>query len=118
MILISDQGSNFSQLASDLRVSANNPFFFVDNSKVFYMFDPRHLIKSVRNNLMRYNIFYEDKVASWGPIECFYNSDKTKPLRMAPKLTNSHVHPTNVERMRVKFATQVIIETVATGIST
>jgi hypothetical protein len=46
-------------------------------------------MKSVRNNLLKYDIFFNDnKKASWTYIEAFYASDKSKPLRLAPKLTN------------------------------
>lgn len=38
-------------------------------------------------------------------------------MRAAPKLTNSHIHPTNFEKMKVKFATQVLSGTVASGMN-
>jgi hypothetical protein len=76
-------------------------------------------MKSVRNNLLKYDIFFNDeKKASWKYIEAFYASDKSKPLRLAPKLTNIHIHPNNFQKMRVKYATQVFSESVAVGLST
>jgi hypothetical protein len=46
-------------------------------------------MKSVRNNLLKYDIFFNgNKKASWTYIEAFYASDKSKPLQLAPKLTN------------------------------
>jgi hypothetical protein len=76
-------------------------------------------MKSVRNNLLKYDIFFNDnKKASMKYIEAFYESDKSKPLRMAPKLTNIHIHPNNFQKMRVKYATQVFSESVAIGLLT
>lgn len=49
---VTDQGPNFVKFSKDVGVSAEKPFFEVNNSKIFYMFDPPHLIKSVRNNLI------------------------------------------------------------------
>jgi hypothetical protein len=38
--------------------------------------------------------------------------------RMAPKLCKSHVEPTQFERMRVKYATQVLSATIAAALET
>lgn len=38
--------------------------------------------------------------------------------RLAPKLTDSHIYPTNFNKMRVKLATQVLSRTVASGMHT
>jgi hypothetical protein len=51
------------------------------------------------------NVFkWDDRCTSWNYIEEFYSKDQN---RIAPKLTKSHIQPTNFEEMRVKFATQV-----------
>lgn len=48
----SDQGSNFYGLVkSCFKLTFKQPYFFVDDSPIFYLFDVPHLLKSTRNNL-------------------------------------------------------------------
>lgn len=50
----------------------------------------------------------------WSDIVQLYIEDKQRPgLRMLPKLTSSHVNPNHWERMRVRYATQVLSASVA-----
>lgn len=116
--IISDQGSNFVELAKNLNVYVDKPYFVLNENKIFYIFDASHLLKSVRNNLLKYKICFNTGKASWKDITEFYDSDKIKSLRLAPKLTNTHINPNGFEKMRVKYAVQVLSESVAVGIST
>ena len=43
--VVSDQGSNFIQLSNSFGVSPLKPYFFIENLKVFYIFDVPHLFK-------------------------------------------------------------------------
>jgi hypothetical protein len=62
------------------------------------------------------NVFkWNDRCTSWKYIEEFYSKDQLLKNRIAPKLTKSHLQPTNFEKMRVKFATQVLSASVAAG---
>lgn len=82
------------------------------------MFDTTHLIKTVRNNLRKHNFLKENgNEISWKYIEDFYNHDKKYSLRAAPKLTDSHIFTNNFEKMKVKFASQVFSQTVASGLN-
>ncbi|XP_030764863.1 uncharacterized protein LOC115889088 [Sitophilus oryzae] len=49
--IASDMGSNFVQLSNILGVTCDNPEFELGGKKLFYFFDPCHLIKATRNNL-------------------------------------------------------------------
>ncbi|CAH1382988.1 unnamed protein product, partial [Tenebrio molitor] len=42
-----------------------------------------------------------------------YNNDKMYDKRGVPKLTDSHISPHNFEKMKVKYAAQVLSATVA-----
>jgi hypothetical protein len=65
------------------------------------------------------NVFkWNDRCTSWKYIEEFYSKDQLLKNRIAPKLTKSHLQPTNFEKMRVKFATQVLSASVAAGLET
>ena len=54
-IVICDQGTNNMAVLPKLGVSERNPFFMHEGQKVLVMMDPPHLIKSVRNNLKKYD---------------------------------------------------------------
>ena len=51
-VLICDQGSsNRSFLETNEHVNSTQPYFYVNNQKISVMYDPPHLLKSIRNNL-------------------------------------------------------------------
>ena len=118
VFVISDMGSNFQSLANHLNITPENPWFIHNNQKYFVMFDPPHLLKCVRNNLMKYPFKFGMYTASWKDIEKFYNNDNTLTIRTAPKLTEKHLHPNGFSKMKVKYATQVFSHTVAAAICT
>ena len=99
-------------------ITPEHPWFIHNDKKYFVMFDPPHLIKSVRNNLMKYSFRFGQHVATWKDIEDLYMKDSALPIRSAPKLTEKHIHPTNFNKMRVKLATQVLSHTVAASLCT
>jgi hypothetical protein len=112
-VVISDMGSNNIQLTKLLNITPGQPYFFVNEQKIIYMFDTPHLIKTVRNNLKKHNFVDQTgQTISWNHIENFYKHDKNYPVRAAPKLTNSHIFPNNFEKMKVKFASQVFSQSV------
>ena len=55
-------------------------------------------------------------MASWQDIEALYQMDTKNPIRCCPKLTRRRISPNNFERMKVKFATKVLIHTVSAGL--
>ncbi|KAI5644640.1 transposase protein domain-containing protein [Phthorimaea operculella] len=121
----SDQGSNFLNLANNKSVTPDQPYFFINGKKIYYIFDVPHLTKSLRNNLMKYDFVYKNtesddsaSVASWNDIKQLYDIEKGKSYKMAYRLTESHVNPNNFEKMRVKYATQVLSRSVAVAICT
>ena len=119
MVVISDQGTNFQQLVSQLKVSVQEPYFEHGGRRIFYMFDTPHLLKSVRNNLQKYSIEYDDcKTAQWHHIAAFFQIDQQQRFRLAPKLTHKHIELPAFSKMKVKFATAVLSRTVAAGLET
>ena len=101
--VLSDMGSNFHSLALYLNITPEHPWFIHNDKKYFVMFDPPHLIKSLRNNLMKYSFRFGQHVATWKDIEDLYMKDSL---------------PTNFNKMRVKLATQVLSHTVAASLCT
>ena len=49
------------------------------------MHDAPNLLKSVRNNLPKYNIKSNDKLYKWAHIKEFFEKDNLLSIRIAPK---------------------------------
>ncbi len=116
VVVLSDLGSNFQSLAHHLGITPERPWFMRKQKKYYLMFDPPHLIKCIRNNLMKYTFKFGQYTATWQDIVNFYNKDKELPIRAAPKLTDKHIRPNNFAKMKVKYATQILSHTVAASI--
>ena len=63
-----------------------------------------------------YSPQFDNYIANWKDIEEFYAKDVPLPIKSAPKLTEKHLHPNNFQKMKVKYATQVISHSVAASI--
>ncbi|KAJ6648165.1 DNA transposase THAP9 [Pseudolycoriella hygida] len=108
--------------------------YTVRDATICHYFDPPHLIKSVRNNMMVKNLnhtvsFNEAKFrpngvlawnkknkqhrsASWSDLRDFYRFNNTGAFfNLIPKITDEHLDPTR-HKMKVKIATQVFSGTV------
>lgn len=116
--LITDMGSNFLQLSRELGISNQNSIFVVNAQNILYIFDTPHLIKATRNNLLKYNLKFNDQFASWFYIVQFYLKDTKQGIKAAPKLSPIHIEPNNFSRMKVKYAVQVLSNHVAAGMCT
>jgi len=91
-VVVTDQGSNFQQLCHQLNVSVAHPYFEHSGKQYFYMFNPPHLLKSVRNNLQSYKFYFDNgKMVSWTKIANFYKIDEQQNFRLALKLTKKHI---------------------------
>ena len=118
-VLVYDQGSNNRSFLNKLEnVSIQKPYFVCNGRKVLVMYDPPHLLKNIRNNLIKSNYKYDDVEVKWEYVLDFYNKDKDMSIRMAPKLTQKHVALPPFTAMRVNIAAQTLSHSVAAGIQT
>jgi len=60
---------------------------------------------------------FQNKIAKTIHLENFYDSDKSKQLWLAPKLTNVHLNSNSFQKMRVKFGCHVFSHTVVAGMT-
>lgn len=97
MALISDQGSNFAQSVNNLNISPERPYFLAADEKIYIFFDTPHLVKSLRNNLFKYKFKVNNEEFKKCFIGDFYSRDKKLSIRQAPKMTDTHLNPTNSE---------------------
>ena len=124
--VVSVQGSTNKSLFVQKKyfgITVEQPFFYDDGQKIYATYDPPHLLKSVRNNLMEKVAFKIDSrdVATWEDFQKFYDTDSGRDLRVqaAPKLSAAnHVSTSPFKKMRVKFAAQVFSGAVSAGMKT
>ena len=85
VVVMSDQDSNFYSLAKRLNVTPEQSKFIHNNKKYFLMFDPPHLIKCVRNNLMKYSFKFDQHVATRKDIEAVNKKNSALPIQSAKR---------------------------------
>lgn len=95
----------------------NGGFFEVRNVAIVPLFDPPHLIKGVRNNLITKNLKFKmdgkERLAKWCHIEdLFQRGPSYRGIKLLHKLTAEHVVPSMIPKMRVKHCTQVFSKSV------
>lgn len=87
--------------------------FFLNNKEIVPLFDPPHLLKGIRNNMLNGDVQFKWKearvqVASWKHVINLYDIDVgDEDTKMLTKLTNGHVHAANMKKMKVSVAAQV-----------
>lgn len=95
-----------------------NSTFEVCGKEVIPLYDTPHLIKGIRNNLLTKNfkctIDGTEKTAKWEHIRRLYEKDPAyRGIRLVKKLSEQHINPSKFQKMKVKFATQVFSQRVA-----
>lgn len=99
-----------------LGVTDTQPFFFVDDVKVFAIFDVPHLFKSNRTTFLEYRMESCDGKINGSIVKDAYVADKKASTRLFTKLTDDHFFYDTFQKMRVNLAVQVLSESVAVGL--
>lgn len=117
--VVSDQGPNFQKLVKNcLHLTEEVCSFFINGKKLIYLFDVPHLLKSTRNNFFKYKFLLENGETNKRYVKMLYNRDKIKEYRLCPRLTDNHIFPNNFEKMKVRYASQVLSHSVAVALNT
>lgn len=128
---VCDQGSNNRQA---LRILVNETrgiylrrgetikenTILINGQEIIPLFDPPHLLKGIRNNLLTKNLIYtKDGVANtakWSHLLLLHKENPGyKGVKLIPKLTDYHVNPEKINKMKVKYASQVFSRAVASN---
>lgn len=107
-------------------INESNPWHLVNDKKIYFIHDTPHLIKLIRNNLIKHDFvmtrstdFGSEKCkVCWSHIVTFYRKDKRVCSRTSPKLTDSHLVLRDFTKMKVKLAAQVFSHSVYAGMMT
>jgi len=114
---VCDQETNHIIYLAGLGATAAQPKFTTGNGNdVYVMYDPPHLIKNVRNNLLRYDIIIGNDLISFDYISTLFDLEQASVLRFVPKLMKTHIERNAFKRTNVKIATQVLSHSVASAI--
>jgi Transposase protein len=120
--LVCDQAGEHRALYNgSFNVSPEKPYIMSEQNKdckIYCMYDPPHLLKSVKSNLKRHvaMVGANQTLVTWKDIIDFYEADTKNLTRIAPKLGENHVYGKPVTNMNVAMAAQVFSRTVAGGI--
>ncbi|VEN38885.1 unnamed protein product, partial [Callosobruchus maculatus] len=128
---ISDQGTTnvaaINNLINDtraycLRNGIDNRYqgYLIDGQEIIHLYDPPHLLKGVRNGLLTKDLHFtqegKQKVASWSHVIDIYRIDRQMgKFSQFTKLTDEHVLPERIRKMKVRNCSQVFSNTVATA---
>jgi len=65
-----------------LKVTPENPFFYYNEYKIVVLYDPPHLLKSIRNNLQEKDFILPDgSRVKWEHLEMLFKLDSTKAVK-------------------------------------
>lgn len=115
--LICDQGGSNITLANKLGVTPEEPFFVLEGRKIYFLYDTPHLLKCTRNNLRApHKLHIGQEIVDWSFIRQLYESSHPLKLKLAKKLTDNHIYRKPFNNMKVKYASQVVSESVSVAI--
>jgi len=90
-----------------------------DKRSIFFFCDTPHLLKTVRNNLLKAKEFLVPsgtvKMSDYRVL-LQHDLNPTTGLRAVPKLTEMHIWPNNFQKMSVRIAAQLFSNSVAAGL--
>lgn len=116
---VCDQGKNNQSALSMFGVSKHVPYFQINNNRIYHIYDVLHLVKNLRNNILKNRFLYKNEFVDFKDIIDAYNIDQTSTTsRSMPKLSDSHMQPDSFEKMNCRLATQIFSNSVAAGIRT
>ena len=79
----------------------------MDGESVIALYNPPHLLKSLRNCLHKHDIETPEGVMSWAHIKEFCKLYSRRSVRAAPKLRDTHLVLGAFSHMKVKLATHI-----------
>lgn len=118
-VVVCDQGSGNCKAYSELGITISKPYFMYGDRKIVAMFDPPHLFKSIRNALINNNFICPEGIVSWDVVRELREKDaQSIGTRACLKLTEKHVNPGHFDKMKVRYAVQVLSNSVSDAITT
>lgn len=118
VLAIMDQHPTNVKMVKELGISIKHPIFIVNNQEVVLMYDTPHIFKSLRNNWLVKNVYFNRKIASFKYLRDLHRLDMRRTPRLAPHLINKAIYPSTFDRMNVKLAVRTLSFTTSKAIET
>ncbi|XP_062556750.1 uncharacterized protein LOC134221578 [Armigeres subalbatus] len=103
-------------MVEEAGATQGNSVVKIDNQQIAVVFDNPHLLKNAKNMLMKHNVVFNGKIASFNHIRNLYHVDCVSTPRLVPKLKEKFVNPTPFLAMNVCQATRTLSNSVAKGL--
>ncbi len=112
----------------NIRIQYSIPNPADENRKIYFIPDPPHVLKNIRNQLQKQDFFIPPEILKeWGftsnaefvsfdYIRKLYGLQRDNKFRMAFKLSASHINPDSYSKMRVGLAFDIFSRPVQAGI--
>ncbi len=105
-------------------LSTKIPHPSIENEYLFLLFDSVHNFKNVYNNFVNRKEFVfptikgnePEQRAKYAHLEQMYNLELGKPLKLAYKLNDKVLHPSNIEKTNVQLADNLFHESTINGL--
>jgi hypothetical protein len=108
-------------LKLDSNTHPTKPYFKVNFKKIVCLFDVPHLLKSLRNALLKYTVYYgETKKAKFTYLRQAYEFDKSRRFQILRKIRECflYVNRHTLLKMKVSIAAKTLSSTMAAAIET
>ena len=125
-VVVGDMGN--AKLLKQLKVYKEHNFFFPNPSdpsrKVYIVTCIPHCFKNLRNNILDYKLVYKDPEGKEVILEksmferLIRDDSELGDLKLCPKVGEAHLEVQGHDRQRVKFATQLLSDTVSKALLT
>lgn len=115
--VVCDQGNQNVSLFSNL-VTPEKPYLNVNGEPRFFIFDPPHLLKCLRNMLFKYNFRVGSDTIKSSCIRQAYDRDREMQIRSIPKLSARRFNLTFASKISVKLAVHVFSNHCAAALCT
>uniref|UniRef100_A0A336N440 CSON010607 protein n=1 Tax=Culicoides sonorensis TaxID=179676 RepID=A0A336N440_CULSO len=111
-----DQSAVNRKAFSILKATPDEPYFFVDDYKVWALFDIPHLFKSARISFLERKMTSKNGNISGDLVKKAFYLHKDLATNCFSKLSNVHFEYDTFEKMRVDLAVQILSESVASSL--
>ncbi|XP_064475407.1 uncharacterized protein LOC135389273 [Ornithodoros turicata] len=116
-VVTCDQGIQNISLLGKL-VTTVKPYLTIGDEKLFFIFDPSHLLKCLCNILLKYDFQVCNHIIRAQHIRDAFAIDKQFEIRSMPRLTDGHFNLTSSSKMKVKLAAHIFSNHVAASMFT
>ncbi|XP_075980079.1 uncharacterized protein LOC142979174 [Anticarsia gemmatalis] len=113
---ISDLQTDLVTCASLRGCDPKAPYFFQDNKKIYYLYDPTYLLRSLRETFAAHDfLLTSGSVAKWFHLQTCFKLDSKKKIKLAPKLTAECFE---LENNTLKYSSEFFSPAVITALAT